>query len=283
MDNREVSLDRHSSAPDAPLNTFGTINRTFGVNGFNLSEVSIPPQLRLSLHEHEFAQICIVLKGEYVETARGRRTSLRSGSVVIRPAGEPHSNMFGGQEASTLLIDIDPARYKSVRQLLIPDDPAYIRLGVVDDIRKEIELELRRNDESSALALEGYILLLISRLARYLKFARDEVSPLWYDKVIGIINASYKESLSLASLARSVNIHPAKMAAAFRRYQGQSVGDYIIALRLSHARSLLLESSLSLVEIAHSTGFYDQSHFGKAFKLRYGISPGRLRRMLRAV
>ncbi|HKY06480.1 MAG TPA: AraC family transcriptional regulator [Blastocatellia bacterium] len=283
MDDREIRPARHSSAPAAALNTFGRINRTFGVNGFHLCEVSIPPQLRLSLHEHELAQICIVSKGEYVETARGHETSLRSGSVVIRPAGEPHSNTFGGQEAAALLIDIEPARYRSVRQLLVPDDPAYIRSGIVDDLRREIELELRRDDESSALALEGYILLLISRLARYLRSARNQASPLWYNRVVGIINASYKEGLSLATLAHRVNIHPVKIAAAFRRYQGQSVGDYITALRLAHARSLLLESSLPIVEIAHSTGFYDQSHFGKAFKLRYGVSPGRLRRMSRAV
>lgn len=281
MDNREIRPDRHISASAASLNTFGTINRSYGINGFRLSEVSIPPRLYLNLHEHELAQICIVLKGEYVETARGRQTSLRSGSVVIRPAGEPHSNVFGGEEASTLLIDIEPARHNTVRHFLIPDDPTYICMGIVEDIRKEIELELRRNDESSALALEGYTLLLISRLSRYLKIARDEVWPSWYEKVVRIINANYKESLSLATLARSVNIHPAKVAAAFRRYQGQSVGDYVAALRLAHARALLLESSMSLAEVAQSAGFYDQSHFGKAFRLRYGVSPGKLRRMFR--
>jgi AraC-like DNA-binding protein len=42
----------------------------------------------------------------------------------------------------------------------------------------------------------------------------------------------------------------------------------------------LLKRDLPLAEIAISCGFYDQSHFSRAFKRRFGLSPARFRSSL---
>jgi len=49
-------------------------------------------------------------------------------------------------------------------------------------------------------------------------------------------------------------------------------------LRVAAARSRVMDSQDSLAAIALDCGFADQSHLTRAFRLRYGLSPGRMRR-----
>jgi transcriptional regulator GlxA family with amidase domain len=52
-----------------------------------------------------------------------------------------------------------------------------------------------------------------------------------------------------------------------------------LRIRLKHAR-WMLNSSLTLASIAADTGFSDGAHFGKAYKLAYGINPSEERRRI---
>ena len=64
----------------------------------------------------------------------------------------------------------------------------------------------------------------------------------------------------------------------FMRYENCSPMEYLTALRLSHAAELLRKTSLSTAEIAAAVGFFDASHFSKAFAKKYGVSPGEYRK-----
>jgi transcriptional regulator GlxA family with amidase domain len=53
-------------------------------------------------------------------------------------------------------------------------------------------------------------------------------------------------------------------------------------VRVSRAYQLLLESDLSLTQIAAETGFCDQCHLSRHIRRRFGTSPGRIRAQQRA-
>ena len=69
---------------------------------------------------------------------------------------------------------------------------------------------------------------------------------------------------------------------AFRRLFSEtfkeSPAKFALRLRLNHARGLLETTDLTIATIALETGFYDQSHFVKAFRNIYRISPTAYRR-----
>ncbi len=54
---------------------------------------------------------------------------------------------------------------------------------------------------------------------------------------------------------------------------------FIIGRRLEHARSLLAQSNLPLVEIALACGFSSQSHFGNSFKKAFDLTPAQYREL----
>jgi transcriptional regulator GlxA family with amidase domain len=73
-------------------------------------------------------------------------------------------------------------------------------------------------------------------------------------------------------------VHPAHLSRAFKQHMGCSIGEYARQSRISRARTLLVASTLSLVDIAAECGFADQAHFSREFKRLAGSTPLAFRR-----
>ncbi|MEU3230843.1 helix-turn-helix domain-containing protein [Nocardiopsis alba] len=78
--------------------------------------------------------------------------------------------------------------------------------------------------------------------------------------------------LSSAMLARELNVSVRTLQRAFAA-RGESVTAYIREKRLESAGRALSTSRLTVSEIAARWQFSDSSHFGRAFKQRYGLTP----------
>jgi AraC family transcriptional regulator len=261
-----------------PAHSFGRVLRHHELRGMSVEEVLLPRGKTLDEHGHEEAQICFVLEGEYFETTRGRAWRLAPGATWFRPPGEIHANVVAReQDALALLVSIAPERF--VRLERLHPDPRLLRSALLDEFRSELISEFRRGDACAALALEGWALLLLSQTERLLGGgAGADAPPEWLLEAVRLVEESYLGPISLATVAARIAVHPATLAAAFRRYRRVSVGELIRELRLRHARQALLGSRAPIKQIAVEAGFYDQAHLGRCFKRRFGISPAELRR-----
>jgi transcriptional regulator GlxA family with amidase domain len=59
---------------------------------------------------------------------------------------------------------------------------------------------------------------------------------------------------------------------------GESPINYLIKVRLSKARELLLEDRLSIKAVAMMVGYDDVYHFSKLFKKYHNIPPSKVRK-----
>ena len=84
---------------------------------------------------------------------------------------------------------------------------------------------------------------------------------------------------SLLDLARSVRLTHTRLNQGFRITFGKTVFEYLRSYRLRKAKSLLLDHSISITEIAHQCGFSDASHFTKSFYKFFGFLPSTYRKM----
>jgi AraC family transcriptional regulator len=88
--------------------------------------------------------------------------------------------------------------------------------------------------------------------------------------------------LSLAAIAATAGMSPHQLNKTFRATTGQSLWQYVIALRTCEARRLMTASpSLSLSYVAHASGFETYSQFIAAFRKLYGQLPSEYRRTRR--
>ena len=95
--------------------------------------------------------------------------------------------------------------------------------------------------------------------------------------VLHYIQTHLDEELDLNKLAELSAISPFHFHRIMRAYLNESLMSYIIRVRLETSVTLLVHSQLSIREIAYKTGYDVPSSFNKAFKKRFGISPGAFR------
>lgn len=88
-------------------------------------------------------------------------------------------------------------------------------------------------------------------------------------------------TLSLKEISESLNVHPSYLSREFSKYfDNLSFGDYIRKLRIEKSIELLKDPKHSLAEISYLTGFSDQSHFNRIFKIHTGKSPSVYRKTI---
>jgi transcriptional regulator GlxA family with amidase domain len=95
---------------------------------------------------------------------------------------------------------------------------------------------------------------------------------------VELMEANIKEPISQVELADYVDLSRRQLQRLFHKYLLCTPSRYYLQLRLQRARELLLQTDMSLVEIAAQTGFVSSSHFSKSYKEFYGYSPSSERR-----
>ena len=87
----------------------------------------------------------------------------------------------------------------------------------------------------------------------------------------------WSEKLSLADIAQQVYLSPIYFRTLFRDMMGMSPYEYLLRLRLSKSKDMLVLTDMSLSDIAAASGFGTQSYFSYVFKKEVGVTPKQYR------
>jgi AraC-like DNA-binding protein len=107
------------------------------------------------------------------------------------------------------------------------------------------------------------------------------LAPWQLRRACAFIDAHLCSDPSVSDLARECRLSASHFARAFRQSTGMAPHRWIMKRRMERAKELLLEGELDLVQVALTTGFFDQSHFTRYFRRSEGHSPGKWRRLRR--
>jgi len=91
--------------------------------------------------------------------------------------------------------------------------------------------------------------------------------------VLKYVLEHYGEAVSVEQLAQEAHLSVSQLQREFRRLFGMSPTDYLLKVRLLMARRFLEQGHSQVGEIAQQCGFYDQSHFSRAFRTATGLRP----------
>ncbi|MCC9626064.1 GlxA family transcriptional regulator [Thalassospira sp. MA62] len=96
-------------------------------------------------------------------------------------------------------------------------------------------------------------------------------------RVLEKMEATIEDPRPRSEMAAFARLSTRQLDRLFDRYLGMSFLETYRRVRLTHARRLLTQSTLSISEIAFATGFANSSHFSRSFKATYGVTPRTIR------
>ena len=91
------------------------------------------------------------------------------------------------------------------------------------------------------------------------------------------IDRNYASPIKVEDIAEEIGVDRKYLRNLFFKYLGVSTKDYLTALRIEKAKSLLDESLLSINEVSSAVGYTDALGFSKIFKKHVGVSPSEYR------
>lgn len=132
-------------------------------------------------------------------------------------------------------------------------------------------------DEKLMSLLYGFISELIninenSNISSYSSFREEYVKS-----AVEYIRNNYSERLTVKNLSEYIGLDRSYLYSLFKKYLQQSPKEYITTVRMSKAMELM-DSVLTIREIAYSVGYEDALLFSKNFKTHTGLSPSRYRK-----
>lgn len=88
----------------------------------------------------------------------------------------------------------------------------------------------------------------------------------------------YREAVGLGDVAEAAGVNSTYLSYLFSQEMGIGFANYLLNLRMEHAKKLLRETNLKMWQVAEESGFNDYHYFSKVFKKAEGMSPAQYRK-----
>lgn len=262
-------------------------------DGVELLDVSVHGE-PFGKHSHDAFAIGVMEEGVGGNFCRGIKQVLPPGTLSLMNPDELHDGYAISEELRYKMLYVSES---AMRHFLGDDHLHRFYEYTANDEQGQVRLQLQEihqrleqtQDVGWRLAVDTALVLLLESIMR--RHARHR--PRLPGRETGAVrtikeyldslalkirhpDASFcGESITLDHLAQLVDLKPNYLVNVFTHHVGISPYNYWITRRIESAK-ILLAAGQSTSEVAHNLGFYDQSHFLRAFKRFTGITPKQL-------
>lgn len=109
----------------------------------------------------------------------------------------------------------------------------------------------------------------------------DPIRPEIRDRLLDvkkIIEQEFTRHFTIRQLARKCGMNTTSFKTAFKKAFGMAPFEYLVEIRMQHAVTLLQKRDLSIQRVADASGYKSFGSFIKAFKRRFGVTPGQIKK-----
>lgn len=246
---------------------------------------------RVDVHWHDFYELVFILGGTAQHVVNGLSHEIRPGSAFLLTPADFHEIVTPPDGVLDCYnVVIEPAALDGQLQDLMPRS-ADQSVWMVDSF-EEARADFHRLWEESGEERPGRVALMeavlrcimvqLSRRCLATGARKDDHERVisadsGVARAVRFLDHHFREPLTLAGVAAEAHLSPNYFSERFRELTGTSFQAYLQQRRLRFARSLLASTDLGITEVCHAAGFNSLSHFGRAYRKRYGHAPSAFR------
>jgi len=260
---RKIERVLHSRAAQDRLGPGRAVTVACETPSATVLDVRYPAAAEYDTHEHTRDYLCLAVYGAYREwSIRGSSGVVTAGQDLVYREGSRHAVRICSRAFRMVHVaDPDGAGWEG------PLAPT--ATGILWQVARAVADRQQRDAEVLHMAT------LVGELR-----PPDERADIgnWLGRVRERLRDGFRDTITLAQLARDVGRHPSHVARAFKARWGLSAGEYLRRVRVAAAIGQVRDTDDPPSLIALETGFADQSHLTRWMRRYAGVTPGALRR-----
>ncbi|MDZ4852748.1 MAG: AraC family transcriptional regulator [Pirellulaceae bacterium] len=251
---------------------------------------------RITWHEHAVFELLFLLDGETgYEFADGESVVVPGGHFLIVPPRVKHRGLHNVRRPARLCsILLDSENENALRNTIFVQSEldsilskctessklAWPMGGELRRMTSQLaaqvrEFESQPDDRSAALRLTVCGTLL--EMARQLTTSRTIPPDEAVRAAIAHLESKFDQAISIDDVAQEIGCSRARLFVIFKQSTGQTPNDYLQRIRVNKAAAFLLETDLSVTEIAMNCGFNTSQYFSNVFRKYQNRTPSEAR------
>lgn len=244
----------------------------------------------VDVHWHDFYELVYVRAGSALHRLNGRPHLVEPGSIIMMTPADFHEfEATSAQPLSCYNVVVDPWVVEQELDDLLAHGVSW-ETAVLDpggsseaDFAR-LEREFQAGAAGSVPLMTALLRCILVEASRLREAPSPDAdvqgtsAPEDVRRAIRYVERHFREPITLADVAAEARLSPNYLSERFRQVTGTPFQAYLQSRRLRFARSLLASTRLGVTEICHAAGFNNPSHFGRAYRRRYGEMPSAARR-----
>lgn len=258
-----------------------------------------------TLHKHEYIQINYIYEGEGAHIINNQEFKIVQGDIFLIPPYVPHRIVSSNKSTLEIIefvfeLEFINKNFENIKDIESFFDFAYIepflvyeskvkpRLNLIGKTQIEVENILNKclrefSDKTSGheLLIKALLLELLVIVGReYKKDLENKDNYALYNSHKNTVYAALKyiedhfdEDLTIDDIAKRFSFSRSYFSYLFKSITLKTFSEYLIGLRISASKELLLKTNDSVIDICCKVGFKNVSHFSRLFKQHTGLSP----------
>lgn len=265
-------------------------NRLRGSDAYPFALYRMPdevPPLSVGFHWQDDVEILSIESGEIELTLESTVTVLHAGEIACINPGQLHSFRAVTPDGACdilifplehLLFTREDHDQNRILRPLVGGKyglPLYIKEPEEQRLIREVIKLQKQSPAAYEMMTKALLLQCIARLAQEDAFIslRPTRQGDVCKEILNFIHGHYMEKLTVSDVAAAVGISPTYFSAFFAEHFFQHFAEYLRNYRMEQACAMLIDTSMSVTEIALATGFSSGSHFIHHFRRSRGITP----------
>lgn len=220
-------------------------------------------------------QLIYIYQGQGTFWTNGKSEKISSGNIVLFKPNEPQIYSYSFKDSPVIYWIHFTGN--SVKELLSEFHIQSCYIGehsLLKNLFQEIIMELQLKKTGFETIINATFQKLVATVYRYQTNQSDQCKiNFLLDSLIIRLNQSYRENWTVKSMAEYCNLSESYFAHYFKEIMKMTPMQYLTNLRITKAKDFLLESDLSITNIASLLGYDDSLYFSRVFKKHTGYSP----------